>query len=69
MVNLKTSWGAACVTLVCQALRMHKQTKTRCRDIHILHIIHIFITITDRYRKGSVERQKGVGETKGYLMG
>ncbi len=31
--------------------------------------IHIFITITDRYRKGSEERQKGVGETKGYLMG
>ncbi len=31
--------------------------------------IHIFITIADRYRKGSIERLKGVGETKGYLVG
>ncbi len=31
--------------------------------------IHTFITITDRYRKGSVLRQKGVGETEEYLTG
>ncbi len=31
--------------------------------------IHIFITVTYGYRNGSVERQKGVGETEECLMG